>query len=114
MSAFGPSSSGFFSNTPADGKYRIGGLRTGDYRVRFTDCVPDGVNYVAEYYDDVAAYEDANLVPVRVGRTKSRIDAVLDLGAVISGTVTVAATGAVAPGVVRQCPAPGRSPRLRR
>lgn len=73
-----------------DGSYRLPGLRTGSYRVRFYDCSDSG--YLDEYYDD-GQFSDADPVEVLEGETIAGIDAALALGGVISGVVRADRTG---------------------
>jgi 5-hydroxyisourate hydrolase-like protein (transthyretin family) len=72
--------------TDALGKYNIGQLPTGTYRVGFFDNINDV--FFAEYYDDAASLDSANDISVTVGSTTSSIDAVLVEGGHITGTIT--------------------------
>jgi protocatechuate 3,4-dioxygenase beta subunit len=81
------------SQTDAEGDYTIAGLRTGAYAVQFSgnSCGELGcfqLNYVREFYDDRANFKEADPVSVGVGDTLTGIDAELEEGAEISGTVT--------------------------
>lgn len=86
-------------STSQSGSYVIGLLRSGDYSVRFSDCI--GGRYVDEFYDDKGDRNSANVVPVVQGNETHNIDASLALGGSISGTVT-GATGALQPVVCVQ------------
>ncbi len=78
-----------------NGVYTIGGLSTGEYKVHFYDC---GLHtYVGEWYDNKPDQASADVVHVSVGQTTTGIDASLDVGGSISGTVTDAATGLALP-----------------
>lgn len=95
-----------FAWTSDDGTYRIHGLRAGSYRVHF-GCdfgfaqatqgeasspvitpPPASDDYVPEWYDDAATYEQATLVPVVQGVETPGIDASLVLGGRIAGFVS--------------------------
>ena len=69
--------------TGPDGTYTIGGLATGDYRVRA--CA---TGYFCEYYDDATDYDSATPVAVTEGENTPNIN--LSLGA--QGTPTPTAT----------------------
>ena len=85
VSANSTSSAFAMAVTDADGRYTVAGLGTGSYRVWFSDA--RGRGYVAEYYDD-ASYSAATLIDVGFGTQIVGIDAVLALGASLSGRVT--------------------------
>ena len=75
-----------FDTTAVDGTYEIGGnLPTGDYRVLFTTA--DG-SWARETYDDRIFSGDATPVAVTVGAATEMIDAELDPGAAVAGTVS--------------------------
>jgi hypothetical protein len=71
--------------TDANGDYVIGGLASGEYRVRFSRC--DAGNYIGEYYDDRSDEDSADPVSVTIGQPTVDIDAELAQGAAISGRV---------------------------
>lgn len=81
------------------GGYEITPLPAGEYVVEFW---PGGQNFIKEFYDNTRKYEAATLVTVTAGATKSGIDAELEIGSMITGLVTAAATGQAAP-EVRVC-----------
>ncbi len=83
--------------TAADGTYSITGIPTGSYAVRFTDGGHGP--YVDQYYDSQTTEDAANSVAVTAGNTTAGIDAALHAGGSLSGTVTVAGTGAPAANV---------------
>ncbi len=72
--------------TAPGGGYVIGGLADGVYRLKFAD--PDHV-YVAQYYDGVSAsaFDSATSVEVTGGAATPGIDAALEAGGHITGTV---------------------------
>lgn len=76
--------------TEADGTYEIAGLSPGAYNVGFWTTR----NYVVQFWKDKPTWETATAVTVQAGSQVSDINAVLEVGARISGTVTAAATGA--------------------
>lgn len=67
------------STTGSDGEYTILGLATGSYEVDFSEALGGEGTYATQYYDDVASFEEAELVPVEVGKTTTGIDAALTL-----------------------------------
>ena len=80
--------------TDASGHYYIGyigGLLTGDYKVRSYDCASRG--YLDEWYDDQPDADHAALVAVTVNEDTAGIDAALVSGGSVSGTVTSENTG---------------------
>lgn len=84
-------SSGYSSTS---GAYQISGLFTGTYHAVAYDA-----RYLDELYDDVACDLECDVqagtpIDVTVGSVTSGIDFALDLGGLIEGEVTAAATGA--------------------
>lgn len=77
--------------TEANGEYTIGGLRTGAYTVGFSG-VANRLNYVAQYWEGKESGSEADPVSVTVGSTHPGINAALDEGGTIAGTV-IAANG---------------------
>jgi outer membrane protein OmpA-like peptidoglycan-associated protein/5-hydroxyisourate hydrolase-like protein (transthyretin family) len=77
--------------TAANGTYDVGGLPTGTYRVGF---YPSTTAYVAEYYIDAFTVETATDISVTAPGTTGNIDAALDTGGNITGTVTASFDGA--------------------
>jgi RHS repeat-associated protein len=75
------------ARTDASGAYSVAGLPTGTYQVRFEAPYEGTLNYVTQYYDG-KTYSDADPVPVTVGITTPNIDAALQSGGEITGTVT--------------------------
>ncbi|MGD9099759.1 MAG: carboxypeptidase regulatory-like domain-containing protein, partial [Anaerolineae bacterium] len=76
--------------TDASGVYRISGLASGDYKLRFLDT---NQIYLTEYYDDKPTKDSADLVTVAVGMTTTA-NAQLVLGGVVNGVVTAEGSGA--------------------
>jgi hypothetical protein len=72
-----------FQALTGDGQYAISGLAAGSYRVFGSDC--GGGNF--------AAYAFPRPVPVRAGHDTNKISLVVPRGGVITGRVTIAATG---------------------
>ncbi len=85
--------------TGAGGEYTISGLAGGNYKVAFG---PGGSTpgYVVQYYSGASSLETATAVPVTVEQTAAGINAQMQVGAKISGTVTNAATGSALKGVL--------------
>ncbi len=76
--------------TGADGTYTADGLDSGIYRARFDDPAGD---HVPQYYDNRDSFEAATSFDVDEGETRTGIDAALELGGHIVGTVTSAEDG---------------------
>ena len=74
----------FSTRTDGDGRYRIGGLPSGLYEVRFASCGSD-TTYRAEYWDDDPFTPTS--IQVAVPETVTGIDAVLDWTTTLRGTV---------------------------
>ncbi len=72
------------------GFYEITELPAGEYKVGFW---PTG-NYVTQFWEQALTWEGAKAVPVVAELPTTGIDADLEVGATISGTITAAATGA--------------------
>jgi 5-hydroxyisourate hydrolase-like protein (transthyretin family) len=79
-------------DTDNNGFYSISGLPAGNYRVRFVPSSSDRDVYLSEYYNNQPDESSASLVAVADGTITPNIDAALDAGATISGTVTGADT----------------------
>lgn len=74
------------ARTGTDGTYEIEALESSAYHVWFRDC-RDPSTHLAEWYDDAEMRDGAESVVVAAGET-IEIDAALDHGGRISGTVT--------------------------
>jgi hypothetical protein len=75
----------------SNGDYAVRGLRSGSYKVRF-GAGPSNLGYVRQYYSGKATRKEANPVSVTAGATTPGVNATLQRGGTISGTVTDAAT----------------------
>ncbi|WBM79389.1 carboxypeptidase regulatory-like domain-containing protein [Cryobacterium breve] len=75
-----------YAMTDAAGRYSISGLSAGSYTVQFTDGQNSGL--VSEYYDNAATKQAAKPVTVGAAATVTGINAALDTGGTITGTVT--------------------------
>ena len=80
-----------YEQTNPEGKYTFSGLSAGAYVVY---AYAYQMNYVSEYYDDARDYSDITAVNVTLGQTASGIDFVLEVGGIITGTVTRASDNA--------------------
>ena len=72
--------------TGEEGHYEITGLPAGEYQVQFDPSSESG--YAPQLYDGKDSIEAADEVPVALGETASGIDAALQTGATVAGTVT--------------------------
>jgi RHS repeat-associated protein len=81
------------ARTDASGAYTVAGLPTGSYHVRFEAPYESTLDYITQYYDG-KTYSEADAVPVTVGVTTPNIDAAMQPGGTISGTVTGSPTKA--------------------
>jgi hypothetical protein len=84
--------------TDLDGTYSLPGLPAGEYKIQFIPAFPTH-NLLNQFYDHQSAWEDANVLTIAAGETKTGIDADMEPGAEIRGTVYSAATGAPVAGV---------------
>ncbi|MCU1404490.1 MAG: hypothetical protein JWQ43_793 [Glaciihabitans sp.] len=79
--------------TGSNGKYSVGGLPTGSYRVGFgTSNIGDSA-FIARWWKDAATFETATAVSVVAGKSIAGINATLTQGASISGTILHAGAG---------------------
>jgi uncharacterized surface anchored protein len=76
------------ASTDASGNYTVAGLAAGNYRVRFY-APPDA----AEWWDGQPDFGSADPVTVTAATDTPGVDATLDMGGSISGTVTEASAG---------------------
>lgn len=76
-----------YDYTDAQGQYDIGGLETGNYRVRFSDSNGD---YLPQYYQNVTELGSATEVSVSINQTTANIDAQLKKAGRITGIVGAA------------------------
>ena len=84
-----------FNYTGTDGTYTAGGLRSGSYKVQFS---ADNGIYFDEWYNNKADFYTADLVWL-TAPSNTTVNAALDRGGSISGTVTDAATGEALSGI---------------
>lgn len=78
---------GTMASTDVNGAYRIGALRSGDYKVQFTAEWASS-EVAGEWWNDVRDRAHATSIAVVEGETVSGVDAQLSAGARIAGTVT--------------------------
>ena len=81
-----PDGADFFVSTNAQGRYRIDGLTTGRYALNFSPGCNNNGNYLGQNYP--------HAVTVRLSQVKHGINAYLQPGAIITGTVTAKSDGA--------------------
>lgn len=85
-------------STAADGFYVLNGLRPTSYHLRFS--TPSWtLNYVAEWYDDSKTFPGDLIAVAGAGEARTGIDAELEPGGVMKGTLTDALSGDPAGGV---------------
>ncbi len=90
------------ASTNASGEYTISGLAASEYKVEFAPPFQSALNYLRQYYNGKSSSAEANAVTVSAGATTSAIDAAMQEGGEVAGTVTDAATKA-AIGGIRVC-----------
>ena len=72
--------------TDTQGHYTLGGLAAGNYRIEFSDC--GGRGLVSQYYQSADTYDAATSVTVALATAVQNVDAQLEQGGSIAGTVT--------------------------
>lgn len=87
------------AETNSEGVYLATGLPTGSVKVGFR-ATSSGSNYVTQYYKDRSSYATANPIAVKAEQKKEGIDATMEVGAEIEGTVTSGETGAPSDGTL--------------
>ncbi len=89
------------ASTDAAGEYTLESLASGEYKIEFTVPFGSELNYATQFYEGVASLPPATAVPTTAGAPATTgIDATLQVGGVIGGTVTSAATKAALAGVL--------------
>jgi hypothetical protein len=73
--------------TNTSGEYTIAGLEDGSYRVRFSPCTPLD-NFVTEWYSNKRTLAASDPVSVTLGTTTQNINAAIETGGSIAGTLT--------------------------
>jgi Carboxypeptidase regulatory-like domain len=99
----------YCTKTSGGGQYTLSHVEAGSYRIEFRSPYKynealetselEGPNYVTQYYNGQGKPESANAVNVSDGQTTGNINAAMQPGATISGTVTDALTGAALQGI---------------
>ena len=85
-----------------DGHYRLAGIPTGEYKLRFAPGYPGGdPDYLPLYYPDAESAEGGTALHLVEGSTVTGINVAMHLGGTISGTVLDAAGNPV--GGARAC-----------
>ena len=84
--------------TSASGEYLISGLAPAEYKVEFWPH-REGLNYVTQYFSNKSTFAAADPVTVTAGTPHTGVDAQLQKGGSIAGTLTDAATHAPLAGV---------------
>jgi len=78
------------------GDYRIDQLPAGGYGVEFAPGCGNNGNYVTQFYDDQTSSSQFTLITLASGGTATGINAALQTGGILHGTVSAAAGGGVA------------------
>jgi len=78
--------------TEAKGEYAVTGLKSGSYTVVFYPVYGSGLNFVPQYYENTPFFKKAKPIKVVEGETKKGINATMQEGGEMSGTVTDAGT----------------------
>jgi hypothetical protein len=81
------------TSTGAGGAYTVSNLPSGEYGVEFYAGFEAG-NYVTQYYQDKASYEEATPESVLEGGTTTLMNVEMQIGGQITGKVTAASGGA--------------------
>ena len=81
--------------TASDGTYSIAGLPAGSYSVEFSTGCGNSGNYLTQWYNNETSSGSSDPVTVTAGSTTASIDAALQPGGTISGTVIVAGGAAL-------------------
>lgn len=86
----GGSAVGHATTSATDGSYSVSGVAPGTYAVKFKPCAsnPNYVYYVTQFYNDEPSLGAADPVTVSAGSTQNGVDAAMQLGGQIAGTVT--------------------------
>lgn len=83
-----------YATTDASGEYTVVGLATGSYKVKFSASFESGLNFVTQYYEGASSLVAAKPIGVVQGETTEGIDAKLQVGGKVTGTVTDVVTHA--------------------
>lgn len=81
-----------------DGSFALAGLPAGEYKIQFIPAF-NLYNLLNQFYDRKSTWAEADLLSLAAGETKTGIDADMEAGAEIHGTVYSAATGSQLSGV---------------
>ena len=87
------------ATTNASGEYTVSGLNTTTYTVEFAQPEESSLNYRTQFYNGKASASESEAVSVTAGSTTTGINAALDGGGIITGTVTDAVTKAGISGI---------------
>jgi hypothetical protein len=99
VTATPPGSGGGSAVTGSDGTYTISGLAPGGYSVEFaTGCGNTG-NYAPQWWNGASSQSSGSPVQVSAGATASPINAQLQTGGIVTGTVTAAVGSAGLAGI---------------
>jgi hypothetical protein len=82
-------------NSASNGSYTVGALAAGSYDVEFAPNGCGSGDWVSQWWNDQASENNATAVTVTVGNDTGAVNAALQPGGSISGTVTAAQGGAL-------------------
>lgn len=97
------------ASTEANGDYTVEGLPAGSYKVEFSGTFEE-LNYVTQYYNNRSTFATAESVNVVEGETTKEIDAEMEVGGQVEGTVIDASTHKTLSGAVVVALGPGEVP----
>ncbi len=80
------------TTTGVNGQYRIPGLPAGQYEIEFSVPEKSALNFATQYYEGAALPSEAKLVTIKESETIPEINAELEEGGWITGSVTNAST----------------------
>jgi len=78
------------------GTYLVRGVAPGSYKILFDPCSETPSQYAPEWYDNTPYQSAAKVLRIESGKVVSKINAVMPIGATITGTVTDAAAAPLA------------------
>jgi hypothetical protein len=90
--------------TSLKGRYRIDGLPAGGYGIEFTTGCGNEGNYITQFYKNQISPSEYTLITLATGSSATGINAAMQTGGVLRGTITAAGGGAIAKACVVTSP----------